>query len=94
MMWALLSQYEEKLALKYMGYYCHFLDKGLFVFALSNNNTTFMQKALQAKAFDKKMYTDIMVVKLILAYFQEDGSKTNFILNVLLLAEISLWKTE
>jgi len=39
------------------------------------------------------MYTDIMVVKLILAYFQEDGSKTNFILNVLLLAEISLWKT-
>ena len=57
MMWALLSQYEEKLALKYMGYYCHFLDKGLFVFALSNNNTTFMQKALQAKAFDKKMYT-------------------------------------
>ena len=53
MLWALLSQYQEPLALKYMGYYSHFLEKGLFVYALGNNNTTFMQKALQMEAFDK-----------------------------------------
>ena len=28
-----------------------------------------------------------------LSFFTEDGSKTNFILNVLMLTDITLWKT-
>ena len=45
-LWALLSEFQELLALKYMGYYWRFLKKELFVYALSNNNMTFMQKTL------------------------------------------------
>lgn len=45
------------------------------------------------EAFDKQMYTDPMVVQTMLAFFKDDGSKTNFILNVLLLTDITLWKT-
>ena len=41
-LWALLNQNLEQLALAYMGYYMRFLDKGLFIFALGNNNTFFM----------------------------------------------------
>ena len=52
MLWALLSQHQEELALDYMGFYSRFVKKGLFVYALSNNNTFFMQKALQLQAFE------------------------------------------
>mmetsp|Transcript_46451 Transcript_46451/g.61531 ORF Transcript_46451/g.61531 Transcript_46451/m.61531 type:complete len:132 (-) Transcript_46451:2063-2458(-) len=92
MLWALLSIYQENLALNYMGYYHRFLNKGLFVYALSNNNTTFMQKALRMQAFDKQMYREDMVVATMLEFFKSDGSKTNFLLNVFLLTDISLWR--
>ena len=92
MLWGLLSQYQELLCLKYMGYYWRFLDMGLFIYALSNNNTTFMQKALRMQAFEKQMYREDYVVSTMLQFFKEDPSKTNFILNVLLLTDISLWR--
>ena len=38
------------------------------------------------------MYQDPKVVNSILTFFLEDGSKTNFILNVLLLTDIAQWK--
>ena len=38
-----------------MGIYSRFLTKGLFVFALDHNNTTFMREALKLQAFDKQM---------------------------------------
>ena len=93
MLWALLSIYQEELALKYMGFYSNFLSKGLFVYALGKGNETFMRKALQVEAFEKNMYTDPMVIQTMLSFFVEDSSKTNFILNVLLLTDISLWRT-
>ena len=40
------------------------------------------------------MYRDPMVVQTMLSFFQTEGSKTNFILNVLLLTDISLWKPD
>ena len=89
---ALLEQNMEELALDYMGWYMRFLDKGLFIFALSNNNTHFMKEALKKQAFDKQMYTNAKVVSTMLAFFKDDASKTNFILNVLLLTDIALWK--
>ena len=41
-----------------MGFYFRFLNKGLFVFALQNNNTIFMQEALRRQAFEKTMYRE------------------------------------
>jgi len=39
---------------------------GLFIYALSNNNTTFMQKALRMQAFEKQMYREDYVVSTML----------------------------
>ena len=75
-----------------MGYYSDFLNEGLFVYALRNNNSDFMRDALQLQAFDKGMYTNMQVVRAMLSFFKNDGSKTNFILNVILLTDISGWK--
>ena len=38
------------------------------------------------------MYTNAKVVSTMLAFFNDDGSKTNFILNVLILTDIAQWK--
>ena len=38
------------------------------------------------------MYTNAKVVSTMLSFFEEDASKTNFILNVLILTDIALWK--
>ena len=89
MLWALLSIYQDELAISYMGFYSDFLKEGLFVYALRNNNADFMREALQMQAFDKSMYSNMQVVKAMLAFFKNDGSKTNFILNVILLTDIS-----
>ena len=92
MLWALLSIKQDELAIKYMGFYSDFLNEGLFVYALLNNNSDFMKDALQLQAFDKGMYTNMQVVRAMLSFFKNDGSKTNFILNVILLTDISGWK--
>ena len=91
---ALLSENQQKLALKYLGYYTKLLDRILFVYALDNNSSYFMQEALKKQAFDKEMYQDPKVVNSILTFFETDGSMTNFILNVLLLTDIAQWKPQ
>ena len=75
-----------------MGYYHRFLNKGLFIYALGNNNKDFMQEALRKQAFDKEMYREDMVVQTMLKFFLNDGSKTNFLLNVFHLTDISQWR--
>lgn len=86
---ALLAENQQLLALDYMGYYTHFLDRNLFIFALKKNTSLFMQEALKKQAFETEMYTNPKVVSIILAMFEADGSKTNFILNVLLLTNVA-----
>ena len=49
-----------------MGFYFKYLNKGLFVFALSNNNTEFMKEALKLQAFEKTMYSEAKVVSTVL----------------------------
>lgn len=44
------------------------------------------------KAFDQSMFKNTKVVKAMLSFFENDGSKTNFILKVILLTDISQWK--
>lgn len=52
-----------------------------------------MQKALLMGAFDKTELQEVEVIDNILANF-EDGSKTNYILNILLLIGIDVWKNK
>jgi len=40
---ALLIHHEDELAVEYMGYYSHFLDKELFIHCMRNGNTEFLQ---------------------------------------------------
>ena len=40
------------------------------------------------------MYRSDMVVSTMLGFFKDDGSKTNFLLNVFLLTDISQWKPQ
>jgi len=88
---ALLQGFFEEECLAFMGYYSSFLNKDLFLFALNNNNDLFMQKALLMSAFDKTELQEVEVIEKILVNF-EDGSKTNYILNILLLIGIDNWK--
>lgn len=59
--------------------------------SLDNNNKNFMQYALQKGAFEKKIFSDETVIERMLDIML-DGSKTNTILNSLLLMDITLWK--
>ena len=56
MLRALLKHYQEKLCLEFMGVYRVFIGPQLFLFALTNNNTEFMQGALLAGAFGKEVF--------------------------------------
>jgi hypothetical protein len=85
----LLVVQQEFLCLDYMGYYHTFLTDGLFITALELNSADFMQEALKLEAFDKSIYNKKKVITTMLSFFESDGSKTNFILNVLLLIDIS-----
>ena len=75
-----------------MGYYHTFLTDGLFIEALKLNSADFMRVALKLEAFDKQIYNKKLVITTMLSFFESDGSKTNFILNVLLLIDISQWR--
>ena len=92
MLWALLAIYQDSLTLKFMGYYEQYLTKGLFIYALEHNNTPFLQEALNAQAFERSYFREPMIVTKLLKIFQEDCAKTNLVLNVFLLTDISLWR--
>jgi hypothetical protein len=88
---ALLFHMVDSLALMYMGYYYKFLNKDLFLFSLKKNNKMFIQESLLTGAFDKQIFKYEEVVRYMLECM-EDGSKTNFLLQTMLLTEVSLWK--
>jgi len=91
MLHSLLYHNHDELALGFMGYYRKFLQVDLFLFALKNSNHAFMKGALLAGAFPKSIFSSEDVILKMLVYL-EDGSKTNYILNVLLLSDVTLWK--
>ena len=93
MLYALLYYNYDKLCLEYMGYYNKFLLKELYLYALEHSNHAFMKGALLAGAFPKAIFMSENVIKQMLTYL-EDGSKTNYLLNVLLLSEVTLWKNK
>jgi hypothetical protein len=69
-----------------MGYYSSFRNEELFLFSLEKNNFKFIQQSLLIGAFDKQIFKKGAVVEQILEYMKI-GSKTNFLLNTLLLTD-------
>jgi hypothetical protein len=51
----------------------------------------FTRKALIAGAFEKSLFLDKEVIEVLIKELME-GTSTNYILNVLLLTDISVWK--
>ena len=90
---ALLGQHFDVLAVNYMGLFSHLLDKDLFVFCVTNGNNHFLQKALLLSAFDKMIFREDAVISQILNILKE-GYRTNFLMNILTLIDISVWKNK
>lgn len=90
---ALLSHHFDEEAIEYMGYFSHLLDKELFVFCMTNGNNLFLQKALLLAAFDKMIFREDSVIGQILNILKE-GYRTNFLMNILTLIDISVWKNK
>lgn len=76
-----------------MGYYSHFLDKELFIHCMTHGNTFFLQKALLLAAFDKMIFREDAVISQILDILGQ-GYRTNFLMNILSLIDISVWKNK
>jgi hypothetical protein len=53
---ALLKHMEDKLTLKYLGFYSKFRNEKLFLFSLEQNNTVFIRESLLIGAFDKQIF--------------------------------------
>ena len=92
-LYSLLYHYEEELALKFMGYYSKFIDKDLFTYSLEHGNKMFIKESLLMGAFDKQIFKEEEVIGNILQILK-DGGNTNFLLNVLLTIDISMWKNK
>lgn len=90
---SLLAFQEDEICLDYMGYYSTFLDQELLLFALNNNNATFVRKSLILGAFDKQYFKkDEIVIEIINGI--DKGSSTLIGLNTLVLTDISVWKSQ
>ena len=63
------------------------------MFALDNNNATFVRKSLILGAFDKQYFKKDDIVEEIIAGIDK-GSSTLIGLNTLVLTDISVWKSE
>ena len=90
---ALLSEHFDALAVNYMGLFSHLLDQNLFIFCITNGNNFFLQKALLLSAFDKMIFREEVVIKEVLSILK-DGYRTNFLMNILTLIDISVWKNK
>jgi hypothetical protein len=56
-------------------------------------NNVFLQNALLVAAFDKLIFRDESVIERILGVLK-DGYRTNFLLNILTLIDIGVWKNK
>lgn len=91
---ALLEHRLEDLTIEFMGMYGDvFINKTLFLFSLANNYNLFIQQSLLIGAFDKQIFKSPEVVDKILECLNF-GSKTNFLLNTMILTDVSLWKND
>lgn len=74
-----------------MGIYKSHVDKDLFIFCLDIGNTDFLQTALTLNAFGYMIFRETEVMNKII-YILKEGHRTNFLLNVLCLSDIAIFK--
>ena len=76
-----------------IGYYKEDLDKDLFNYCLKHGKKNFLKRAMILHAFEKHIFKDEDVIYFTLNLMYE-GQRNNFLLNVLLLMDISAWKNK
>ena len=81
------------LAVDYMGVYNKLLNKDLLIYCIDHGNIYFLRNALLLAAFDKMLFREDLVILELLTILKK-GYSTNFILNILSLIDISVWKNK
>ena len=79
------------MAIDNMGAQSRFLNKDLFAYALKHGCDKFIRTALKVSAFDKIIFREETVISQILMVMSS-GTRTNFLLNIFTLIDLSLWK--
>lgn len=90
---ALLAHHFDKIAIEYMGYFNNLLNDHLFVYCIRHGNNNFLKNALVKAAFDKMIFREDIIIDEMLSILK-DGHRTNFLLNILVLIDISVWKNK
>jgi hypothetical protein len=90
---ALLEHQYDELALDYIGYYTDFINDELLLYCLKNGNELFLKGALKLSAFDKMIFRQDNVVTEFINLLKS-GSRTNYLLNILTLVDLSIWKNQ
>lgn len=88
---ALLTFELDDLAILYMGSFGNNLNEDLLIYCLEQQNVKFLKNALMIKAFDKLLFREDAIVEKLLFYLNQ-GTRTIYILNILSLIDISVWK--
>jgi hypothetical protein len=89
----LLAHHLDKIAIDFMGQYSRDLTSQLFSFCTANGNSEFLKQALKLGAFDSQTFRNEKLIKDMLKVLHE-GSRTLFLMDVLALIDLSVWKNK
>jgi len=90
---SLLKESQDYLALEVMGYYAVDVNKELFLYCMTNGNEIFMKEALKKSAFDLNIFKEEIVISQIITQLNQ-GSWTNYLLNILSLINLDILKNK
>ncbi|CAI2359649.1 unnamed protein product [Moneuplotes crassus] len=90
---ALLEHEYDQIALDYIGYYSVHINTELLLYCLKNGNEPFLKGALKLSAFDKLIFRKDEVVSQFITLLK-GGSRMNYLLNILALVDLSIWKNQ
>lgn len=76
-----------------IGYYYQDIDHHLLMFCLANGNEIFLKYALKLQAFDTMIFRKDDVINHFITLLKE-GARTNYLLNILTLIDLGLWKNK
>lgn len=76
-----------------MGYYATDVNKELFLYCMTNGNEIFMKEALKKSAFDLNIFKEEIVISQIITQLNQ-GSRTNYLLNILSLINLDILKNK
>ena len=90
---ALIVNRFDHIALEVLEFYHFEINKSLLIFLLETENKNFLKHALLLKAFDKAIFNVPDVAHTFQA-LMNDGARSNFLLDVLTLIDLSGWKNK